>query len=167
MVGSLVEAAFTTTTFSARSSRPVLRGPSTPWMVPIYGLAMPLFEPVHDRLRSRPAWQRGLAYAAGILAVEGLTGWALRRLTGRCPWDYSGRSPLALGGLVRLDYSPLWALTGLGAERLHDALIGIAILPNRHTGSPADPSRTDGNGTGRRRGAAREAPRAPGHRRRS
>jgi len=92
-------------------------------MVPIYGLAMPLFEPAHDRLRSRPAWQRGLAYAGGIIAVEGLTGWALRRLIGHCPWDYSGRSRLALAGLVRLDYAPLWALTGLGAERLHDALI--------------------------------------------
>jgi hypothetical protein len=132
--GSLVESAFTSVRLSIHGGRPALSGPSTAWMFPIYGLALPLFEPVHDRIRSRPAWQRGAVYAGGIFAVEAAAGWLLRRATGNCPWDYSGRSPLSVAGLIRLDYAPFWALAGLGAERLHDALAGggrSATIPGR------------------------------------
>jgi hypothetical protein len=90
-------------------------------MVPLYGLAMPLFEAVHDRIRERPAWQRGAIYAAGVIAVEAVSGLAWRRWTGSVPWEY--RSGLAIGGVTRLDYAPGWAILGLAAERLHDALI--------------------------------------------
>ena len=93
------------------------------WMLPIYGLAACGFEPLHDAVRSRPWWQRALAYSAASTAVEYATGVGLRRLTGLVPWDYSGRSPLALpGGAVRLDYLPLWGVAGLAFERLHDML---------------------------------------------
>ena len=143
--GSLMEAAFTTVVAVAGSRRPAVRGPSTPWMAPIYGLAMPLFEPVHDRVRHRPAWQRATVYAVGILAVEAATGWTLRRVTGSCPWDYSGRSPFSVAGLIRLDYAPLWGLAGLGAELVHDRLTG---RDGRATGYPANGEagrpRTDG-----------------------
>lgn len=117
---------------SVACGRVHLRPPSTVWMAPIYGLALPLLEPAHDALRGRPAWMRASAYAAGILSVEAGAGWALRRATGGCPWDYTGRSRFALGGLVRLDYAPLWGLAGLGAERLHDAMTGgCARMPGR------------------------------------
>jgi uncharacterized membrane protein len=94
--------------------------------VPVYGLAQPLFEPVHDRLRGRRVVLRGAAYAAGILGVEYASGRVLRRLVGRAPWDYGG-ARFAVDGLVRLDYLPLWAAFGLGLERLHDLL--VADLP--------------------------------------
>ena len=132
--GSLVESAFTSVRLSIHGGRPALSGPSTAWMLPIYGLSLPLLEPVHDRIRSRPAWQRGAVYAGGIFAVEAAAGWMLRRATGNCPWDYTGRSPLSVAGLIRLDYAPFWALAGLGAERLHDLLAGdgrSATIPGR------------------------------------
>jgi uncharacterized membrane protein len=97
--------------------------PSSPLNVPVYGLAQPLFEPVHDRMRRRPLPQRAAMYGAGILAVEYASGWLLRRLVGSAPWDY-GRARFAISGFVRLDYLPLWAAYGLGLERLHDLLMG-------------------------------------------
>jgi hypothetical protein len=122
LAGSLVEAAFTSLVASIGARRLRLSGPSTPLMVGLYGLALPLFEPLHDRLRGRPAWQRATVYAAGVIGVEALSGWAWRRRTGRVPWEY--RSGLAVDGVTRLDYAPLWGLLGLATERLHDALTG-------------------------------------------
>ncbi|HXY17625.1 MAG TPA: hypothetical protein VEH79_05610 [Gaiellaceae bacterium] len=100
-----------------------IRGrPSTSaWMLPVYALAAPLFEPLHDRLRSSSPLRRACAYAAGFSAVEYASGRALRRVRGAAPWDYS-RARLQLDGLVRADYLPVWAAAGLALERLHDAL---------------------------------------------
>ncbi len=127
VAGCVMESSFSSLVASVEAKRPDPRGPSTPWMLPIYALAQPLFEPVHAAVRARPMWQRGAVYAAGIFAVEAATGEALRRMTGRCPWDYSGRSRFAVGGVIRLDYAPLWAVAGLAAERLHDAMVGEPV----------------------------------------
>lgn len=120
LAGSIAEALFTSAVASVGAGRIVRRGPSTPLMVAIYGLALPLFEPVHERVRGHAAWQRGAVYAGGILAVETVSGLAWRRWTGRVPWEY--RSGLAVAGVTRLDYAPAWAIVGLAAERLHDTL---------------------------------------------
>jgi uncharacterized membrane protein len=101
------------------------RRPSSLLNVPVYGLAQPLFEPVHDRLRHRRLGVRGLVYGVGILAVEYGSGRLLRRVVGSAPWDY-GRARCTVDGLVRLDYLPLWALFGLALERFHSALVGQA-----------------------------------------
>lgn len=98
------------------------------WMLPIYGSAAYLFEPAHDALRERPWWQRGLAYTAGIYAVEAASGEAIRRATGEVPWDYArarGTRPVPrnVRGLVRPAYAPLWFAAGLALERAHDALV--------------------------------------------
>jgi Putative ABC-transporter type IV len=105
---------------AARTGR---RRPSSLLNVPVYGLAQPLFEPVHDRVRHRHVVVRGSLYGVGILAVEYASGRLLRRLAGSAPWDY-GRARFAVDGLVRLDYLPLWAAFGLGLERVHEALVG-------------------------------------------
>jgi uncharacterized membrane protein len=97
------------------------RTPSSLLNVPVYGLAQPLLEPLHDRIRHRPLLVRGAVYGIGILGVEYASGSLLRRLTGSAPWDYGG-ARLTIGGLVRLDYLPLWGAFGLGFERVHDAL---------------------------------------------
>jgi len=101
------------------------RGPSSLLNVPVYGLAQPLFEPLHDRIRHRSLALRAMAYGAGTLGVEYASGRLLRRLLGSAPWDY-GDARLGIDGLVRLDYLPLWAAFGLGLEHLHDALSGEA-----------------------------------------
>lgn len=99
------------------------RRPSSLLNVPVYGLAQPLFEPLHDRMRHRPVVLRAGAYGVGILGVEYASGRLLRRLRGSAPWDY-GEARLGIDGLVRLDYLPVWGAFGLGLERLHDALCG-------------------------------------------
>jgi hypothetical protein len=92
------------------------------WVFPVYGLAAPLFEPLHDRLRGRRARVRALAYGVGFPVAEYLSGRALRVLRGEAPWDYS-HARFNHDGLVRADYVPLWALYGLALERLHDRLV--------------------------------------------
>jgi hypothetical protein len=102
---------------------PRLRGHSYIWMLPIYGLAAYLFEPVHDALRSRTSWQRAAAYSVGIMGVVYSSGMVLRRLIGSVPWDYTAHSRWALpGGATRLDYAPVWAVAGLALERVHDRM---------------------------------------------
>lgn len=133
LVGSLVEAAFTSAVASFGARRLVVHGPSTPFMLALYGLALPLFEPLHDRVRDRPAWQRGAAYAVGVISVEAISGLAWRRWSSRVPWEY--RSGLVVAGVIRLDYAPAWALLGLAAERFHDALTSRDRRPR--AGPPA------------------------------
>jgi uncharacterized membrane protein len=100
------------------------RRPSSVLNVPVYGLAQPLFEPLHERMRPHPPVRRALVYGLGILGVEYASGRILRRALGSVPWDY-GDARVNIDGLVRLDYLPLWGAFGLGLERLHDALCGI------------------------------------------
>ena len=105
-----------------------LQGRSYVWMLPIYGLSAYLFEPLHSSIRERPWWQRACAYSVGIIGVEYVVGITLRRLVGVVPWDYSGHGRWVLpGGATRLDYAPLWAVAGLGLERVHDALAGVKV----------------------------------------
>lgn len=93
---------------------PKLTGISSLHMFPIYGMAS-LIAPLSRRLKKYTRLTRGLIYMLGIYAVEYASGtWLKKR--GRCPWDYSS-SPFHVNGVIRLDYAPLWFLTGLFFER--------------------------------------------------
>ncbi|MFR6137298.1 MAG: putative ABC transporter permease [Blautia massiliensis (ex Durand et al. 2017)] len=59
---------------------------------------------------------RGVFYSCGIFLVEFLSGSFYRKLH-ICPWDYS-HVPLQYKGVIRLDYAPLWFITGLFFEWL-------------------------------------------------
>lgn len=98
-----------------------LMGHSYIWMFPIYGLLAPVGEPIHNALRSQFWLLRGLVYLLGIWAVEYITGWLLRRFTGKCPWDYS-QYRWNIQGIITLEYAPVWFVFGLGFERVHDFL---------------------------------------------
>jgi uncharacterized membrane protein len=117
--------------------RPVdwsLRGHTYLWMFPIYGGGLVLlFEPAHDALRALPWPVRGLVYVPAFWAVEYVTGWMLRRATGRCPWDYS-YARFHLHGLIRWDYAPLWFVFGLFVERLHDVALEVQPALERALG---------------------------------
>ncbi len=114
-----------------------LTGTTYAWMLPIYGGRRGLVRAGARRRaarRGRPWWQRGLAWTAGIYAVEAASGEALRAMTGEVPWDYSrprGRKPEPTHwrGLVRPAYAPVWFAVGLGMEQLHDLLDRIEIAP--------------------------------------
>jgi len=94
------------------------------WMFPIYGLLATLGEPIHNFLRPHTWLLRGLAYLLGIWIVEYVTGWLIKKLTGRCPWDYSN-FPGNFHGIVTLEYAPVWFILGLAFERVHDALVKL------------------------------------------
>lgn len=101
-----------------------LTGHTYLWMLPIYGLLAPLGEPVHNFLRPHIWVLRGLMYLLGIWLIEFITGWLLRRLTGKCPWDYSHFRG-NIKGIITPQYAPVWFLFGLGFERVHDALVKL------------------------------------------
>lgn len=103
-----------------------LKGKSYVWMIPIYGLAAFLFEPLHDRIRFLFWPLRGVLYTAGLFLVEFLTGGLLRILTGKCPWDYTGKK-YSFMGLVRWDYAPVWFGFCMGLEQIHDLLLRVRI----------------------------------------
>jgi len=104
-----------------------LRGHTSLWMFPIYGLLAPLYEPLHDALRQWPWFVRGVIYLFGIWGVEYATGGLLRRLVGKCPWDYSHRRG-HLHGLIAWGYAPVWFVFGLALEPVHDFFLRITPL---------------------------------------
>jgi hypothetical protein len=110
-----------------KSERWRLAGRTYLWMFPLYGSAALAFEPVHDLVRGLGWPLRGAIYMAGIFCVEATAGWSLKRLTGRCPWDYSYARWSALGGTIRIDYAPVWFLFGFVLERVHDTLLCSAV----------------------------------------
>jgi uncharacterized membrane protein len=95
---------------------------TSPLMLPVYSLLLPLWEPMHDALRERSWMSRGTIYGFGFLGVEYASGLAFRKALGEAPWDYSDAS-YNLHGLIRADYFFQWAAVGLALEPLHDKLI--------------------------------------------
>lgn len=102
------------------------------WMHPIYGATALGLEFLHDRLRFLPRPVRALAYTAFIFGAELTTGWLLRKVLGRCPWDYEQRG-WSVKGLVRLDYAPFWYTAGLLFEPLREALLRVTSEALRQT----------------------------------
>ena len=94
---------------------------TSPWMLPVYSLLLPLYEPVHDAMRTRSWPVRGTAYGVGFLAVEYASGVLFRKAMGDAPWDYS-EARYNLDGLIRADYFFQWAALGLALEPLHDSI---------------------------------------------
>ncbi|MCO4793456.1 MAG: hypothetical protein KC493_07085 [Bacteriovoracaceae bacterium] len=85
-----------------------LTGHSYIWMIPIYG-SISFFGPlVIVPLQEYPLIVRLLIFSIIIFIVEYITGWIIRKITGKVPWHYEGR--FAIHNLIRLDYLPVWML---------------------------------------------------------
>ena len=100
---------------SFRKRQFTLKGNTSIWMFPIYGMAA-FLTPVCRLLKGKSVLVRGLTYAGLIFLGEYTTGSLLRK-KGLCPWDYS-KAKWNVNGLIRLDYTPNWFLAGLLFERL-------------------------------------------------
>ncbi|HKL99205.1 MAG TPA: hypothetical protein VJZ06_04795 [Mobilitalea sp.] len=85
------------------------------WMFPIYGMAACL-TPICSKLKKRNALCRGGVYALIIYLAEYISGVILKKYRA-CPWDYS-KAKLNYKGVVRLDYAPVWFITGLFFEKI-------------------------------------------------
>ncbi len=92
-----------------------LEGRSSIWMFPIYGMAA-LFSPISRWIKDKNLLLRGTVYAGFIFLAEFVTGSLLKKRN-MCPWDYS-KARWNINGVIRLDYAPVWFLTGLLYERL-------------------------------------------------
>ena len=93
---------------------PKLMGFSSLRMFPIYGMAS-MIAPLSSHLRKYGALTRGLIYMMCIYGVEYTSGTYLKKHD-CCPWDYSD-AKYQVNGVIRLDYAPLWFLTGLFYEK--------------------------------------------------
>ncbi len=124
-VGVALEVAFTAVVDFTRTKDWRLRGQSYLWMFPIYALVPVFLSRLHPLVGGSALPVRLLVYTALVYAVEYLSGWLLRRLTGACPWEkgYLGRR-WAVHGLIRLDYAPAWALACWLFETLYLRLSG-------------------------------------------
>lgn len=91
-----------------------LKGNTSIWMFPIYGLGI-LILPMYALMRNRSPMFRGFFYAIAIFMVEFITGSALKERS-LCPWDYS-HAKWNIKGVIRLDYAPVWFCTGLIFEQ--------------------------------------------------
>ena len=93
---------------------PRLMGYSFLWMLPIYALLI-FMEPLSFYLKPLPWFIRGVIYVFLLWIVEYLSGWLIRRITGRIPWDYS-LARFHLHGVIRFDFFPFWFVFMLVAE---------------------------------------------------
>lgn len=93
-----------------------LKGHSYLWMLPIYGMIPVIFPAVYSLIEHMPLIGRAFVYGVCTLALEFFFGWLIDRMTGKCPWEYSG--PLAVKGYIRLDFLPFWMGFGVMVELL-------------------------------------------------
>jgi uncharacterized membrane protein len=126
LLGWIAEILFTGS-YSMLSGSVKLSGQTYLWMFPIYGLAV-FLEPMRKQMRTMPWPVRGTIWAGTFFIIEYLSGWLLRAAIGVCPWDYSQAGSLALDGLIRLDYFPVWFTAGLIYERLCDFLVRAQLI---------------------------------------
>ena len=99
-----------------------LMGNTSLLMFPIYGLGAlltPIGQTVDRWLQVTPGEvlagtdrlvRHGMLYMVIIFVAEYLFGMLLKA-GGVCPWDYSGLHS-NIDGLIRLDFAPLWFMTG-------------------------------------------------------
>lgn len=114
ITGWCMEIAFTAF-HSFRRQKYDLTGTTSLWMFPIYGSAV-LLKPFFYLLRKCRTGVRGTIYAGLIFAAEYLSGSLLKKHN-LCPWNYR-RCRFQVGSLIRLDFLPLWFLTGLMFEKI-------------------------------------------------
>lgn len=106
----------------------VMRGHSSPWMFPIYGLLGFLVAPISEPLKrwGAPYLARAAVYMLGIFLVEYLSGLllllvGLNKLHGNmyeAVWDYSG-TPWNLHGQIKAQFIPVWYGVGLVVEPVY------------------------------------------------
>ncbi len=113
ITGIFLEILYTSITNFPKSRR--LIGYTSVLMFPIYGAAA-LFRPLSGMLKNTHFLFRGNVYMLCIFLAEFCSG-KLLSLIKLCPWDYS-KCKNNVQGLIRLDYAPLWFLTGLLYEQI-------------------------------------------------
>lgn len=105
---------------SIRRGDKTLRGTSSLWMFPIYGMGV-FLEPIINLLTLLPWTLRGVTYMLCIFLAEYVSGSVLKKYSA-CPWDYS-YCMYNVQGVIRLDYAPLWFIVGMVYEWVYRAFL--------------------------------------------
>ena len=92
-----------------------LKGNTSIWMFPIYGMGA-FIVPLFQLCKKKGILFRGTVYTIAIFLIEFFSGSLLKKHH-MCPWDYS-HAGTNIKGVIRLDYAPLWFLTGLLFESI-------------------------------------------------
>ena len=110
---------------------PLLRGFSSMWMIPDYGmlgiLTMPLARPMLRR--KFPLVLRAFVYMICIYIIEFISGWIFDQF-GLKVWSNLGLK-YQLCGYVALRYAPCWYFIGLVAEYTYRKVDAVAVLFTR------------------------------------
>lgn len=101
-----------------------LRGESSLWMFPIYGLVGFIYPIIAHQTVNLSWWWRGIVYMIVIYIFEYLFGALLARI-GVKAWHYTGKLAVFKGRL-NLAYAPLWFFLGLGIEWLYPWIIAAS-----------------------------------------
>lgn len=97
-----------------------LKGETSIWMFPIYGLIAFFYPPIFYRINSFPWFVRGMIYMLMFYIIEYVSGYVLRKLK-VCPWEYPGK--YSLNGLIYFPYAPIWFFAGLGIEKIYPVVV--------------------------------------------
>lgn len=114
-----------------------LRGASSPWMLPIYGLIGIVLEPISQPLIKRrvPLPLRAVVYMLLIFAVEYVSGMIFLYFginqrgadNMHTVWDYGG-TRYNLHGQIALEMAPTWYVFGLTLEFLYKRIDACAAV---------------------------------------
>lgn len=127
LFGLLIEVFFTAGGGLIMKQNWNLRGHTSPWMMPVYGLLGVCILPISEPLKRRgiPFLFRAVLYMLLIFLVEYIAG-VLFQLLGLSVWDYSNHR-LNLHGHITLLYAPFWLFLGLWVEYLHKKVDVCAV----------------------------------------
>ena len=113
-IGWCIEIIFTACN-SIRQRNWSLKGVTSLWMFPIYGLASFIL-PIYKLIKKQCCFVRGCIYTIGILTIEFISGSYLKSKK-ICPWSYQ-KSGLNINGVIRLDYAPFWFIASMFYETI-------------------------------------------------
>jgi uncharacterized membrane protein len=100
-----------------------LKGETSLWMFPIYGLIAFIFPLISFRIGFLPWFVRGLIYMVVFYIIEYAAGTILRKMK-VCPWNYPPK--YSLNGLICFLYAPFWFAAGLGVEKIYPYIVGVS-----------------------------------------
>ena len=125
---------FFTGIFSVFSGDPKLTAWTYLWMLPIWGFGVFGMEKISNVMDAKEVniRIRIVVFMLACFSLEYVSGIGIQLLTGIIPWDYSG-SVWSVGGAIRLDYAPFWAVSGIFLEPFIDFINDIDV-PTKKNG---------------------------------
>ena len=102
-------------------------------MFPIYAIVPFVYLFVLGNFQEINIFARGIIYMFNFYLLEFTAGFLIKRLVGKSPWNYEGRSIRMLGkkyktnfmGLVCLEYALPFYILGIIGEYIYIYLMGI------------------------------------------